>query len=253
MKLARKQPRPAFVGLGQAIEKTLENPVQARICHDGPSPYIVAAHVGGFVPLPGRGGARNRADRRSEAISEGAARNLIEAARYAKRAGIPLNRFTTVHWQEARVADDLGALAQFLKLAGDWVRSRGGRLAYVWVRENGPRKGAHVHILLHLPPDLARAFNGRQRGWLKACGAQSRKGVLLSRPIGRSLRHGVAGGGDYQTNLGETLDYVLKGADHRARSRLGVRRCEAGGEIIGKRCGVSQNIGPGARRAKHLW
>jgi hypothetical protein len=50
------------------------------------------------------------------------------------------------------------------------------------------------------------------------------------------------------TDFTETLDYVLKGADDAARERLGIRREEPGGVIVGKRCGVSQNIGPEARR-----
>ncbi|MBX9801578.1 MAG: hypothetical protein K2Y04_02300 [Caulobacteraceae bacterium] len=60
---------------------------------------------------------------------------------------------------------------------------------------------------------------------------------------------GEIDGQSYEANLAETLDYVLKGADDAARERLGIRRKEPGGVLVGKRCGVSQNIGPAARRA----
>jgi hypothetical protein len=131
------------------------------------------------------------------------------------------------------------------------MRSRGVKTAFVWVRENGPGKGAHVHILLHLPPGLSDPFNRRQRGWLKACGGVWKKGVLKSRPIGRDLRH-FAGQGParvtYEANLKAVVGYVLKGADEVTRQALQIQRVEPGGVIVGKRCGASQNIGPDARR-----
>jgi hypothetical protein len=131
------------------------------------------------------------------------------------------------------------------------MRSRGGTWAYVWVRENGPGKGAHVHILMHLPPALADPFNRLQRGWLKACGAVWKKGVLKSRPIGRDLRHFAGEGPDrltYLENLSAVVDYILKGADEATRQALQIQRSEPGGIIVGKRCSASQNIGPDVRR-----
>lgn len=204
-----------------------------------------------FIPIPGRGGARNRRDRASSALSLAAAAGLIDAATFALSAGLGLNRFVTLHWAAGGVTDDLAATARWLKLVGDWIRACGGRFAYVWVRETGPQKGAHVHILLHLPPDLAAGFNRRQRGWQTSSGARWKARVRYSRPIGRNLRHyalGEVDGQSYEANLAETLDYVLKGGDDTARERLGIVRSEPGGVIVGKRCGVSQNIGPDARR-----
>ncbi|WP_426039675.1 hypothetical protein [Brevundimonas sp. DC300-4] len=175
----------------------------------------------------------------------------MDAAAFALSIGLGFNRFLTIHWAAAGVPDDLAATARWLKLAGDWIRAHGGQVALAWIRETGPGKGAHVHILLHLPPDLADAFNRRQRGWMKACGAAWKAGVRFSRPIGRNLNHYARGeidGRAYDANLAEVLDYVLKGGDDAARERLGIDRQEPGGVIVGKRCGVSQNIGPEARR-----
>ncbi len=209
-------------------------------------PYRVVAHGRVFSPLPGRGGARNRADRVTTALSERDAGKVLAATARALQVGLPFNRFTTVHWDAAGVADGLKATGRLLKLIGDWLRSRERRAAFVWIREDGPNKGAHVHILLHLPPDLVEAFNGCQRGWLKACGAQWRKGVVKTRSIGRSYRQALGGGPDYLANLAQAVDYVLKGADQRARVRFGIKRSEAGGAVVGKRCGVSQSLGPAA-------
>ena len=204
-----------------------------------------------FIPIPGRGGARNRRERRSSALSLTAAAGLMDAAAFALSVGLGFNRFATIHWAAGGVTDDLAATARWLKLAGDWVRSCGGQFAYIWVRETGPDKGAHVHMMLHLPPDLAAGFDRRQRGWQTASGARWKARIRYSRPIGRNLRHYAMGeidGQSYEANLAETLDYVLKGADDAARSLLGIVRSEPGGVIVGKRCGVSQNIGPEARR-----
>lgn len=82
---------------------------------------------------------------------------------------------------------------------------------------------------------------------MKACGAKPKAGVFLSRPIGRSLHHALSGGADYEANLTGALDYLLKGADHRAREALGIMQCEPGGLVVGKRCAASVNIGPAAR------
>jgi len=199
----------------------------------------------------GRGGARNHRDRVSAGLSLSAAAGILDATDFALALGLGLNRFVSIHWEAGGITDDLAATARWLKLAGDWIRSRGGKVAYVWVRENGPGKGAHVHILMHLPPALSDPFNRLKRGWLKACGAVWKKGVLQSRPIGRDLRQ-FAGQGPtrltYEANLRAVVDYILKGADEATRQALQIQRSEPGGDIIGKRCGVSQNIGPDARR-----
>jgi hypothetical protein len=175
---------------------------------------------------------------------------LIEAAGFALSAGLGLNRFTTIHWAKAGVADDLAATGRWLKLSHDWIRSHGGQSAHIWVRETGLVKGAHVHILMHLPPDLAAGFNRRQQGWIKACGGRRKRNVLYSRPIGRNYRHYSSrwiDGRCYDTNLAETLDYVLKGADEAARVALGIKRSEPGGDVIGKRCGTSVSLGASVR------
>jgi hypothetical protein len=184
------------------------------------------------------------------AIPTKGAVNVHAATWFAREIGLPLNRHTTIHWQRGGVREPLAATTRFLGLASAWARARGAGFAFVWVRETGPNKGEHVHILLRVPPDLADDFKRRQRGWLKACGAAWRKGVVHSERIGFSLRHADQSGysGEtYAANLGEVLDYILKGAGEIARHRLQLKRREPGGLIIGKRCGTSENIGASCR------
>ncbi|MDP3400281.1 MAG: hypothetical protein Q8R97_04085, partial [Brevundimonas sp.] len=57
-----------------------------------PSPlYRVFAHDRGFAPLSGRGGARNRPDRVTTALSERDAGKLLEATARALQIGLPFN------------------------------------------------------------------------------------------------------------------------------------------------------------------
>jgi hypothetical protein len=194
---------------------------------------------------------RNSATRVSHSIKQHDAENILAAAHFAIQCDLPLNRFVTIHWQQARLAGPAqAATLRFLKLARDWMRLRGAQLAFVWVRENGPTKGEHVHILLHCPPALARGFGERQRGWLKQAGAHFCRGVIFTRPIGRNYRHATVGmqfGEAYTNHLGEVLGYVLKGASPQAARVLGFVRLEAGGMVVGKRCSTSENIGRIAR------
>ena len=230
----------------QAYDKASKIEPAGQTGNDKAALYKGARPTVAFTPLPGRGGRLNDAHRVSTALSLRQARKLVEATRFAEAAGLPFNRFTTVHWESAGVADDLAATGRFLKLLGDAVKAGGGRFAYAWVRESGPDKGAHVHILWHGPVVLP-VFGRRVRDWLRACGGRPKKGVCHTRSVGRSLVHAVKGGDDYTRNVWEALDYILKGSDPAARAALGIMRHEPGGEIVGLRSSTSNNIGPTAR------
>jgi hypothetical protein len=198
-----------------------------------------------FKSIPGRGGTRNRADRRSMCLSRSADDNLAEAASYAAAAGMPFNRMTTLHWERAGVADPLAATGRFIKAISRLTRSRGYAFACLWVRENGPTKGEHVHILWHGPshfPDLSKQL----RRIMTGCGARWAAGVRDTRAIGRGLSVAASGGEDYRANLDRGVEYVCKGADGEVLLALG-REHQLGGEIVGKRCGVSRNIDREAR------
>lgn len=252
LKLARRWFETASPASCQTVEPESDIALPPKTTEPSPLLYRGAGYAGGFSPMPGRGGPRNRASRRSIAISEAAARNLIEATLYADWAGMPFNRFTTVHWHLAGVTDGLKATSRFLKLLADWLRSNGYPFAYIWVRETGDGKGEHVHILWHGPADFP-AFRRLARRYLKACGAVSRKGVCHTVSVARSLHSALSGGTDYRMNLARVLEYHVKGADAAARASLGISRSAPGGELVGRRCSVSQNIGRAVRRRSKKW
>jgi len=190
-----------------------------------------------------------RKGRRSTGLRTKDCENLILAAEHARQIGAPLNRMLTIHFDKAGISNPVNATGQLLKLMGDWLRCYNTGITAVWVREAGPQKGEHVHILLSVPPPILGSFTRMQRGWFKKIGAAWKRGVYLSRPIGGS--HKVAFSpfcSDlYRQALSGALGYLLKGADAKARATHGLARNEDGGELWGKRCGTTENIGRTAR------
>jgi hypothetical protein len=176
---------------------------------------------------------------------------------------MPLTRLVTVHWGALGVADAgaTQATGRLLKLLRDALAVRGLPCAFAWVRENDAgngMKGAHVHILLHIPPAAGPAFLRRLPSWarLAAGGRLERRtgriigpayvrGAVNTRRIGGTL---AARSDVHAANLAGTLAYVLKGVDDDAAAVLGITQREAGGLVQGKRVGWSENIGAAARR-----
>ncbi len=102
-----------------------------------------------------------------------------------------------------------------------------------------------------MPAALCSILTKLQKGWLRRItGKPYRARVIHSKPIGGRL--GLEAGNPelHSINLAVALGYVLKGADAKAARKFGLTRLEAGGRIIGKRCGTSQNIGATARKRK---
>ena len=232
--------------LWQAIKK----PGITRVCAPPSRDGTVLANPAipiGCAPSPRvphfarHGGARNSASRTSDYLTPRKVLDLLAAAHRARDLGLPLNRHITVHWEAAGVPDSraMAATTAFLKSLRDWL---GAETAYLWTRENGDGKGSHVHILAHLP--AGRRWHGaRGRRWIeRISGKPYIAGVIKTRRIGGA---GEPGGELYAANLAAVLAYAMKGVEPGAAAALAIEH-EAGGRIIGKRCGRSRNIGPDA-------
>ncbi len=201
----------------------------------------------------GRGGARNRADRESEALTPTQVGNLTAAVRHAHEVGLPLTRMVSIHWEAAGVPLEgmAKATGHFVDLMSKAMARHGISTAWVWVHENCGPKGGHCHLLAHVPADFISRLTALQRGWLRRItGKPYRARVIHSKPIGGRL--GLEQGNPtlHALNLDAALGYVLKGANAEAASQFELKRLEPSGRIIGKRCGTSQNIGAKARNAK---
>lgn len=197
----------------------------------------------------GWGGARNRRDRGSDCLTLRQCEGLIAAADHAERIGLAFNRHWTIHIERAGIADADGAqfVGRLLKLARDYAGRNGAGFAAVWVRENGDSKGSHVHILMHLPAALS--LKGKTQKWVRLAGGASCAKVSHVRAVGRRLLSAENRGQEYAENANRALAYLLKGASRESVNALSLPRHAAGGYVIGKRCGWSQNIGSKARQA----
>lgn len=200
---------------------------------------------------PGRGGARNWADRTSDGLSARQALGVLAAADWAILRGVPLNRHVTLHMSLAHVADGHAAavVGRFLRLIRDWLRKRGERTAWTWVRENsGDEKGSHAHILIHVPAN-APWTGWRVRRWFeRASGKRYRRRVICTRRIGGRRNTETILPEVYRANLRAVVGYLLKGADDDAATTLQLTRRAFGGTVIGKRVGWSENVGAASRR-----
>jgi hypothetical protein len=232
-------------------------PQNLPIPQTGTSVAISYLRLGVAAHLPcsiGRGGARCRADRETDALTSAQIANLEAAERHARAIGLPFTRMITIHWKAAGVAlaDMVKATGHFLDLLTKLLSRHKHRTAWLWVHENGDKKGWHCHMLVHVPAALVSRLTGLQKGWLRIItGRPYKKKVLFSRPIGPLLGLETGNPELHAANLGVAFGYVCKGAPQVVLNAYGIdRQHELGGRIIGRRCGTSQNIGAKARKAK---
>lgn len=227
-----------------------------------PNPKSGTAHAVNYLTLgvpalstssTGRGGARNHASRESHALTPAQIANLSAAKRHADAIGLPFTRMITIHWEAAGVplAGMVKATGRFTGLLAKALARHGSGTAWLWMHEGGAGKGGHCHLLAHVPAALVPVLTRLQRGWLrKITGKPYRKRVIRSDPIGGRLGLERSNPPLHAVNLAVALAYVLKGASDEAASQFSLEQLEAGGLVIGKRCGTSQNIGAKARKAK---
>jgi hypothetical protein len=195
------------------------------------------------------GGARNRADRTSDGLSDKQVAGLIDAAELAFSSDRIFQRHWTVHYGLAGIAPRGGArfVSRLLDLASKQARREGGHMTALWVRECASGKGEHVHILLHLPAGMS--LRNRTRRWINAAGGTWRRGVSKVTIVGGLLsKVEKSSEARQRENAENVVRYLLKAASEETGARLDLTRWGRGGRIVGKRCGWTQNAGHGARR-----
>lgn len=192
----------------------------------------------------------------SHFLSPYAVRNLTEAADFSYYICKPLNRFISIHCETAGIGMNRvhRFRSSFLKHAGDWLYLSDVPFCHLWVLENPSSGGLNLHILMHVPPELAAQFARRQRGWLKAAGAKCRAKVILSKWIGpRDWDCPLP----YVRAFTGVMLYLLKGASPETCEMLSVGEATLRhvdqGVVHGKRCGVSETLGPKARATRKFF
>ena len=217
------------------------------------------------------GGARNRADRSSDLLTDAKVAELLDAATFALATGRVFQRHWIVHYGKAGVQprDGMRFVSKLLNLVSKQARRAGGEMTALWVRERASDYGEHLHVLLHLPEDMR--LHGRTRRWIEAAlthtegvfrhhyapahprtrGSGWLKGVSRVRIIAGRLPK-IEGNRQFahRENAANVVRYLLKGASAETGVSLKLTRAGRGGKIIGKRCGWSQNLGIAARIAE---
>lgn len=225
-------------------------PAIYRYCYSWDVDPCITPSIGGW------GGARNRADRESNALTDAQVDEIISAANFAISTGRTFQRHWTVLYERAGIAEHNAAhfIGKLLDLVSKQARREGGNLTALWVREMGSVKGGHVHILLHLPPGMK--LRNRTRRWIEIAGGTYCPQVsMMKRVRGTSLNSDNSVSNTCaRANATNVARYLMKSSRLEKGESLGLGKCGRGGRIIGKRMGSTQNIGKAARKVsgKHL-
>ena len=180
----------------------------------------------------------------SKYISVPQAENIIEAVDFAKSIDLPLVAHLTIHWSGTVAFDDHDG-TRFAKVREGLSKvllRRGIPIAWVWCRECKAQTDiVHCHLLFHLPVEYR---SGPKLEEMKA---------HLVRLVDR---HGNGIFGEFAVKLMIWPDpdglYLIKGGGPLVwkqfpRIRKDWRTPQ--GIIHGKRCGVSESLGPASRRS----
>jgi hypothetical protein len=186
---------------------------------------------------------------------------MAAVAAASLRAGTPLNALITVHWAALALDDrEAGRATQdFLRRARDWARDHGLPWLALWVREGDvgdQRKGAHLHVLVHLSGPRSAAFARGFARWARlAAGSGPVRGAVDTRRIGGRVNAWVGASDHFGVNLRETVAYACKGAPHSDATALaeglcaiwageggGPVRTGEGGRVWGHRAGMSREL-----------
>jgi hypothetical protein len=151
---------------------------------------------------------------------------------HAARIGRPLNVMLSIR----PIADyDPTAFCQLAMRVrnklGVWAKQRGVTFVAAWAREcNQDGTGEHLHVLMHVPPKHYSDLEEKIIGWFPEPGAAD------VRPAHQRV---------FVTETGKRMSaiaYIAKQMTPQAWYRRGLIR-KAGGPILGKRGGVTRNIG----------
>lgn len=198
-----------------------------------------------------QGGARLDRARVSHNLKRRQCSDLIQAAYAAWQIGQPLNRFITILWERGGIdpRNNAAATGKFIKLAKDWARRHGYNMCWAWVQEHGEVNGAHVHILLHVPSELAHQFSPMPLRWVKQIlpGSYQAK-VLKSLSVG-SKYSPENNPRYYEAMLMTKVHYMLKAAPPDIGQNLALYRYGQYSTVFGKRLAIWQGWKYGMERA----
>jgi hypothetical protein len=174
---------------------------------------------------------------------------MMEGLNFAREIQMPLNTHLIVHWGGTVAGDDPdGSLFAKLRYLLDkrFRRKFGIELTAIWVRERHRNRRTrqqsevvHSHLLFHLPP----RHRAEAKEDVQELVTFVAKQIIDDRTI--ELTFPANPDGKYFLKGGTRAVWQELRSPLKWRSKLGE------GLIEGKRCGVTQNIGPAARERRH--
>jgi hypothetical protein len=160
---------------------------------------------------------------------------LTRGWEHAARIGIPVNVLVTIRpFEEYDATAICNVAAGIRNKLGVYARQHGFPFVAAWTRECNPDgSGEHFHVLMHVPPRYYQDLEEKVIGWYPEPGAadvrRAHQNVTLTE----------------NGNRRSAIGYVCKQMTPQAWYMRGLNR-KAGGAILGKRGGVTRNIGPAA-------
>jgi hypothetical protein len=157
---------------------------------------------------------------------------LLRGWEHACRIGFPLNVLISIRPVEDHSSNGFCALAAGVRnKLGVYARQHTFPFVAAWVREcNTDCNGEHLHVLMHVPPKHLSHLRQKIVGWFPAPEAVDVRAATQKVFVARTgIRMSAIG-------------YLVKQMTPRAWYRRRLIR-KAGGPILGKRGGVTQNIG----------
>jgi hypothetical protein len=160
---------------------------------------------------------------------------LTSGWNHAARVGRPLNALVTIRpFEDYDPMTFCTVAATIRNKLGVYARQHGFAFVAAWTRECNPDgTGEHLHILMHVPPRYFARLEEKVIGWFPEPGAAD---------VRRAHQHTVV------TDTGNRMSaigYIAKQMTSQAWYKRGLNR-KAGGAILGKRGGVTRNIGRAA-------
>lgn len=159
---------------------------------------------------------------------------LFSACKTAYEMGHSLNRFITIHYDD--YADEKRPqtfIKSILEKSRKWLLKRGLPVAYLYVIENGKRKGIHVHLLIHIPPHYQREYKTAMRKWLPFEWTRKRINV-------QTIKYPDYGVISALDGIYGNLRYICKSIDPQTPI-MGIQP-KYQGKIYGRRWGISKNL-----------
>ncbi|MGA8689862.1 MAG: hypothetical protein WB662_08150 [Methyloceanibacter sp.] len=194
---------------------------------------------------------------------------MIKAVQHADAVSLHLVAHLTIHWSGTDMGDDPNGklFAKVREGLARWLRLRGLPFAGVWCREKkagGQAEVEHCHLIFHLPASwlvgakmVGTGPNAMLKGGVELLQVEAVLHRLVGQYAGRPLEWAVKlkvstdgenAPGPYN---GRSYDgmYLIKGGGPKVWKlfpRIRKKWRKPQGVIFGKRCGVTQNLGPAA-------